>query len=429
MYTLLLMLNMVPWAGLSGLFVELPLLVNRLPETWDLPSYFVVIRSGASVVSFVYALFVLCYKEPIPESRLVLLLVVFSIAAPLCMAYVWDISIVIGERRHSLPLFLVVGITSIFATLSRVVFLPYMGNFSSVYISASTAGMAMSRALLGFLGLLQGLEEHRVCMNQTSAMENGWNRINESEEVQTHTTAIYPEPNFSVRTFFIIVSIQASLCGMSFFFLQYHPYCTKRRQATFNETEKKARGEDEVPLMKRSTEQPESSKETSCTVGDHGENSEGLMTGEDLNKMSEDKKTISLGCIRLCLLVSWNVSLMYVVTPTVSPYALLPYGNRAYNLAIKIGLASSPVSALMTLFLHPRSTIVLGILQAVPTLCTAYLVILASFSPHPPLQGTAEGEALAVSTNMGRGAFQPLVGKISNRCTKEVKGPENGSLP
>jgi len=45
---------MSSWIDINGVWVEVPLLVNELPESWNLPSYIVIIIQIANVGPLVY---------------------------------------------------------------------------------------------------------------------------------------------------------------------------------------------------------------------------------------------------------------------------------------------------------------------------------------------------------------------------------------
>ncbi len=98
----------------------------------------------------------------------------------------------------------------------------------------------------------------------------------------------------------------------------------------------------------------------------------------------------------MCFFVGLGSCLWYAVVYSISSYAALPYGSKTYNLAVRLSMVA--LSAFLTLFVAPKSYWVSGAITAIATLCTTYLVVLASYSPHPPLQGTAVGEALVVSS-------------------------------
>ena len=91
------------------------------------------------------------------------------------------------------------------------------------------------------------------------------------------------------------------------------------------------------------------------------------------------------------------VGLVFAVSPTVLPYATIPYGSRAYDLAVRIGMIICPISAFVTLFFAPKSYIVASGLAFVATGCTGYQVYLACVSPDLPLMENGVGEALVVN--------------------------------
>ena len=100
----------------------------------------------------------------------------------------------------------------------------------------------------------------------------------------------------------------------------------------------------------------------------------------------------------MCFLVGVGDCLWYAIVQSISSYAALPYGSRAYNLAVRLSMLADPRTAFLTLFVFARSYWVSGSITGIATLCTTYLVVLASYSPHPPLEGTSAGEALVVSS-------------------------------
>lgn len=55
-YVLIALFAISSWIDINGVWVEIPLLVEALPESWDLPSYLVVIIQIANVGPFAYTI-------------------------------------------------------------------------------------------------------------------------------------------------------------------------------------------------------------------------------------------------------------------------------------------------------------------------------------------------------------------------------------
>ncbi len=57
LYLLVIVFNLVSWIDINALWTEMPLLVNRLPERWELPAYFTLIINGGKLVLIVYVIY------------------------------------------------------------------------------------------------------------------------------------------------------------------------------------------------------------------------------------------------------------------------------------------------------------------------------------------------------------------------------------
>lgn len=120
----------------------------------------------------------------------------------------------------------------------------------------------------------------------------------------------------------------------------------------------------------------------------------------DKNELEQSKAThfmYSCHFFYLIFLIVWVNATMYGILPPIQSYACLPYGTRAYNLALRLGLSCNPIFSIVAL-LRPMSSLVgLGVLVGFGTVGVVYQVFLAVLSPEPPLTELAVGEVLAVS--------------------------------
>ena len=51
-YVLVILFGIASWVDINGLWVELPILVQNLPEGWDLPSYMAIIIQASHAVQY-----------------------------------------------------------------------------------------------------------------------------------------------------------------------------------------------------------------------------------------------------------------------------------------------------------------------------------------------------------------------------------------
>ncbi len=197
---------------------------------------------------------------------------------------------------------------------------------------------------------------------------------------------VYPEPKFSIGVFFIIISAIMVLSAVSFALLHYLPYYKRARvkEPTVNDMPSVP---ENVPL-KRTGKSPDDAEQTPDY--EEGTNNINLVT-EHAHHVRDEKTPTNFAkpydYAFVCLITGWISALMFGFSFSLLPFAALPYGNRAYSLAERLGKLSFPMGALLTIFYSPRSYVLAGVMT---------LVALASLSPFPPLATSAIGEILVV---------------------------------
>lgn len=55
---LALLFGLGAWIGINGIYVQLPLLVNKAPEGWSLPAYMVMLVQIANLGPILYTLYI-----------------------------------------------------------------------------------------------------------------------------------------------------------------------------------------------------------------------------------------------------------------------------------------------------------------------------------------------------------------------------------
>ncbi len=224
-YILVIIFNVSPWLGITGVYLEMPLLVNRTPEAWELPSYITVTVNASTLTAVIFSVIKHFHGDRISEAAAIYFIVASSSSCIFCLAFVWDISVMTNMTERSVPLLVLVSYLGIMDSLSLVVFLPYMAHFDSRYMSAFFVGNGMNRVILTAISRLQGVGESPDCVNRTLD-------LNSSSEMTmpTEVIAVYPDPAFSIRVFFILVSIIITFSGVSFTLLNYASYFKKKAQ-------------------------------------------------------------------------------------------------------------------------------------------------------------------------------------------------------
>lgn len=158
------------WISINGLWVELPLLVDRLPESWNLASYLSIIVQLANVGPITIGL--LRWKKSVPVAWVIITLLIIGIISSVLLVVFWSETSFIGGVNHSTALFALVFFLSLVDCTSSVLFLPFMGVFKQSYLNSYLVGEGLSGFLPSIAALAQGVGGNPYCENVT-IIENG----------------------------------------------------------------------------------------------------------------------------------------------------------------------------------------------------------------------------------------------------------------
>ena len=204
------------WISINGLWVELPLLVQELPEGWALPSYLSIIVQVANIGPITYSLLRSCGSSPLSPHMVIVPLLVLGCAASFALALTWDWVATLSSP-HSVGLFISVFFLSLVDCTSSVLFLPYMGLFRSLYLNSYLIGEGMSGFVPSIAALAQGVSGNPVCTNMT--LDNG----------TVVEEAVVGEPRFSTSHFFTFLLAMMVISLVAFLLLHYLPTARKER--------------------------------------------------------------------------------------------------------------------------------------------------------------------------------------------------------
>ncbi len=383
-YLLVILFAMASWIDINGLWTELPLLVNELPEAWDLPSYLIIIIQVANIGPICYTLTNRCAPNKVKEWPVIYLIILVGVVACALLIFFWDeTNYIFGEER-STSLLLLSFFLAMVDTTSSVVFLPYMANFKVQYMSAFYIGEGMSGFLPAMVGLIQGVGSDPDCRNISVG---GGNDTNTTEYA---LVPFYDPPLFSVEIFFIFLLCMLISSGVSFSILNFSGYC-KHEMIRTKVVNADFAFDNQIEL--------ENSEKTSYIITNNGDKTPQDHTRIQLDEIGRDKDSFRLNKIEFAYLFLSSIvinGLSNGVIPSTASYSALPYGNRAYNLSTRIGMAANPLACFIALFLPCKSLPTLGGLTLSGIALAGYQLYLADMSPRPPLQEDAVGEFLVV---------------------------------
>ena len=179
------------WISINGLWVELPLLVSRLPEGWGLASYLSIIVQLANLGPLSYAFLRWITGGKVPEKVCIFVLLMVGTTSGFLLSRFWSGQAEVFGSTHSLALFLLVFFLSLVDCTSSILFLPFMALYRDIYLNSYLIGEGLSGFIPSIAALAQGVGGNPHCQNET--------RINETTgQVEWVVVKVVPEPRFSI---------------------------------------------------------------------------------------------------------------------------------------------------------------------------------------------------------------------------------------
>jgi len=362
------------WISINGLWVELPLLVQELPEGWALPSYLSIIVQVANIGPITYSLLRSCGSSPLSPHLVIVPLLVLGCAASLALALTWDWVATISSP-HSIGLFISVFFLSLVDCTSSVLFLPYMGLFRSLYLNSYLIGEGMSGFVPSIAALAQGVSGNPVCTNVT--LDNG----------TVVVEAVVGDANFTTSHFFTFLLAMMAISLLAFLLLHYLPTARKERTGT-------------SPSNANFSEVLQHSH-TSSTFDSNEEPVE-----EEVGKTKPLYNTALLLTIQAAVCFLSNGAL-----PSIQSYSCLPYGNTVYHLAVTLNAMANPLMAFLAFFVPCTQQGVVLSLALLGGALSTFILATALASPGM-IAGLGVGGSLVVITWVVTGALFSYV-KVS----------------
>ncbi|ELU14110.1 hypothetical protein CAPTEDRAFT_180718 [Capitella teleta] len=372
-YFIVMFFAISSWIDINGLWVEVPLLINDLPEGWNIPSYLVIIIQVANIGPLCYTVANRVWPHRVKEWPVVYAIICIGGASCIFMTFFWQVTTVVGGQLHSTVLFILTTCLSVVDCTSSVVYLPYMAGFKPQYMTAFYIGEGLSWLIPGLVGLVQGVSNEGKCVNVSIPIYNASTGENYTIYEQQLVT---DPPLFSVEVFFYFLFAMLILSAVCFTLLHFTSFCRHERIDT-----------NHLQLADQS-EHPQNPSFASKPERMLSRDYDGI----DFSKRHLTNFEFSL----LLLLCAWVNGLTSGVIPSTQSYTCLPYGNRAYNLAVRLSTLVNPLGCFVALFAAANSVVVISSLTGVASGMAAVQLYLASTSPSPPLQGEPSGEVMVI---------------------------------
>uniref|UniRef100_A0A3P8TPG3 Riboflavin transporter n=1 Tax=Amphiprion percula TaxID=161767 RepID=A0A3P8TPG3_AMPPE len=357
---LMALFAMGSWVSVNSLWVELPVVVNVLPEGWNLPAYLSVLIAFGNLGPIAVTVTHHCAPGRLNERLVIHCIQLLAVVASAFLAIFWSHTVVIAGEQRSLPFLLFTFVLSLVCCTSNVTFLPFMFRYPPQYIRTFFIGQGLSALFPCIVALGQGV-----------------NKL-ECKTVNDTVQPEYLKENFPAENFFWFLFVMLTVSALSF-----------------------------LALTRRQTQPPsaEPPQESDGTAVKDGEETERLHNGgtpasEDQVQLEEQQPPGQTFWtprnIYLLALLAVSNALSNGVLPSIQSFSCLPYGNMTFHLSVVLGNIANPLACFLAMFVVLRSSSGLGFLSVAGLVFASYLMALAARSPCPPLLGSPAGVALAV---------------------------------
>eukprot|EP00096_Caligus_rogercresseyi_P003942 TRINITY_DN1790_c0_g1_i1.p1 TRINITY_DN1790_c0_g1~~TRINITY_DN1790_c0_g1_i1.p1 ORF type:complete len:438 (-),score=46.32 TRINITY_DN1790_c0_g1_i1:116-1429(-) len=332
------------WISINGLWVELPLLVQRLPEKWNLASYLSVIIQIANLGPIFYSCFRCWFGENRTGQTLTIyFLLLLGTLSSFILAIGWNVTSVVGNTEYSTMLFGLVFCLAFVDCTSSVLFLPYMAFFKDIYLNSYLIGEGLSGFIPSIVALAQGSGGNPSCANVSDG--NGlW-------EYKPH----FAEPRFSVQSFFFFLFCMMTLSSVGFTLMNILPKFKKEMASPIS---------TRAILHQGSLKNSEELSEVCYSF-----------QGQPLD--SKKNSIIFILSIQGFICFLSNGAL-----PSIQTFSCLPYGNTVYHLSVTLNAMANPLMAFLAFFLPCKSDRLIGVITGIGGVFAAIVFVTALHSPE-----------------------------------------------
>ncbi|XP_068198043.1 solute carrier family 52, riboflavin transporter, member 3-A [Antennarius striatus] len=360
------------WVAVNGLWVELPVIVNSLPEGWELPSYLTVIIQLANIGPLVVTVMHKLHPGLLKEKVIIYSILSIGVVSCILLIFLWDKTTIVAGASHSTAFFIITFFLSLVDCTSSVTFMPFMMQLPAKYITTYFIGEGLSGFIPGVVALAQGVGMAK-CVNSSETE----NQTAGNATLQT----VYLPPNFSPEVFFSLLAAMMCISLGAFVALNRLPRSYKLSSEKLVP--------DAPASVSPGTENP-------GVELDGG----GVKSQDEGEAQSGFPPTSPKHTMHQLIFIYFMVVLVNTATngllPSVQTYSCIPYGNLAYHLSAALSSMANPLACTIAMFFQIRSLVLLAVLMVIGAGFGSYNMAMAALSPCPLLQGSVAGEIIIV---------------------------------
>ncbi|UJR20731.1 hypothetical protein I4U23_023850 [Adineta vaga] len=369
-YVLVALFGLGTWTNLAGVWIELPILVPVLPESWQLPAKLTLLISSANIfpITVVFASLIFKLNTAPFEIPVNFLLLCTSITFAIAFAYLWDRTAYLFDKEQSVYLMFLCFFTAIADCMSSTTFIPFLYRYESMYLNAYFTGEALTGLLPALFGVGQGIGK-----SDCQFIDNG-----------TYIE-IQHQPRFSVRTYFLLLSSLPFLALVSFSILCImETGRSKVESPQINSKQSKSR----VFILMDDINDIHIIENTIDTI-----NRIELRLKKRKKPNHPKKAILSKSGIYLFILFQAS-AILYGICPGLTTFSLNAYSATTFHYTIIISQFAYPVIALIGTSIPELSSKTIYSIYITILGLFSYIFLTAKLSPCPPLVNQTFGHII-----------------------------------
>ncbi|KAG7278798.1 hypothetical protein CRUP_019104 [Coryphaenoides rupestris] len=337
--------SMGSWVSVNCLWVELPVIVNVLPEEWNLPAYLSVLIAFGNLGPVAVALTHHWAPGRLNERLVIHGIQVLAVAASALLAIFWSTVVEVAGVRRSVPFLLCSFVLALVCCTSNVTFLPFTYSYPPQFVRTFFVGQGLSALLPCLVALAQGISTVE-CVPASSV---------NSTASPTRVPVYSRRESFPAQNFFWFLCVMLCVSALSFLALTWRQKASSTSGQPQDESpgtgEAAAAASEAVALAGASV--AEEKEEESHHNGISGGGDGPLVTEERGAAVGEQLAAHSFWTRRnaylLALLAASN-ALTNGVLPSVQSFSCLPYGAMTFHLSVVLGNIANPLACFVAMF-------------------------------------------------------------------------------
>lgn len=327
------------WILVNSMYTQLPLLVQKAPEGWNLPSYLSIAIQCGNLGPLLYSVWRKKFGNQY-DRPLTIFVLIMGVISMFLTAMFYDISFLSFGQPHSIVLCVLTFAIALVGCTSSVLFIPSLSHYSDIYLVTYMVGEGISGLIPSIIAIIQG-----VGFTTCHTVEKNGRNVTEKSVTNAH---------FSSGIFFSIIGTIMFMSTVSYLCLEYLPTCKKEK----------------------------------------------ILIKPDNIKVHNHKSKVNRR-LNILLLTILGVIVFFSngLLPSIQSYSCLPYGYMAYHLTTNLSNIANPIACFVAFYTNRTSKHVIYTLCCICIVSTMYMLMTAFTSPLPPLQNSTTGVILIVSRN------------------------------